>query len=118
MVIHTRMWMTLAFFYQHKDVTKIENVLNKEFENGCKRFVGNRLSIHFGEDKTKYILFNMEKDLPELKIALDNNRIKQSHVAEYLGCYLDTNLSGESMAIKFLKKINAKLQFLSKKLSF
>ena len=42
----------------------------------------------------------------------DNNRIKQFHTLEYLGCYLETNLSEESMAIKPNKKINAKLQFL------
>ena len=106
-----------SIFYQYENVTKIENVLKKEFANVCKWFIDNRLSIHFGEHKTKYILFSVEKDLPELNVAYDNNRIKQSHIAEYFGCYLDTNLSGESMAIKFLKKINTNLEFLSRKLS-
>ena len=31
---------------------------------------------------------------------------------EYRGCYLDANLSEEFMALKPLKKINAKLQML------
>ena len=44
-----------TIFYQHKDVTEIENVLKKE----CVRMVGdNKLLTHFGEDKTKYILFS------------------------------------------------------------
>ena len=43
-------------FCQHKNVTKIRNVLNTEFENVCDWFVDNKLSIHFGEDKTKFIL--------------------------------------------------------------
>ena len=45
---------------------EIENVLNKEFANMCKWFVDNKLSIHFGEDKTKCILFSKEKTRPEL----------------------------------------------------
>ena len=72
--------------------------------------VDNKLSIHFGEYKTKYILFSKEKNLPN--ITYKNNRIKPFNIVEYLGCYLDANLSGESMAMKSLKKINAKSQFL------
>ena len=33
-------------------------------------------------------------------------------MVEYLGCCLDANLSGESMAMKSLRKINTELQFL------
>ena len=61
---------------QHKDVTEIENVLNKEFANICDWFVDNKLSIHFGEDKAKCILFIRDKNLPELNITYNNNRIK------------------------------------------
>ena len=42
---------------QHKDINKIENQLNEDFCNICDWFVDNKLSIHFGEDKTKSILF-------------------------------------------------------------
>ena len=35
---------------QHKHVTEIKNVLNKEFANVCDWFVDNKLSIHFGEN--------------------------------------------------------------------
>ena len=37
----------MTFLYQHKDVTEIENVLNNKFGSVCKRFVDNRLSVHF-----------------------------------------------------------------------
>ena len=37
---------------------------------------------------------------------------------EYIGCCLDTNLSGKSMTMKFLRKINTKLQFLYRMLVF
>ena len=42
-----------------------------------------------------------------VNITYDNNRIKQFHKVEYLGCYLDANLSEEPMAMKSLKRINA-----------
>ena len=41
-----------CIYYQHRDIQKIENVLNKEFSSLCEWFIDNKLSIHFGEDKT------------------------------------------------------------------
>ena len=38
---------------QHNDIKKIEIELNKNFSLICDWFVDNKLSIHFGEDKTK-----------------------------------------------------------------
>ena len=56
--------------------------------------------------------FQYRKNLPELNITFDNNRIKQFHMVEHLNCYLGTNLSGESIVMKSVKMINTKLQFL------
>ena len=42
---------------QHKDIYKIENQLNEDFCHICDWFVDNKLSTHFGEDKTKSLLF-------------------------------------------------------------
>ena len=42
---------------QHKDFNEIEKQLNIDFSNICDWFVDNKLSIHFGGDKTKSILF-------------------------------------------------------------
>ena len=53
--------------------TKIENVFNKEFANVRDWFVDDKLSIYFGEDKTRYILFSSDKNLPELNITYNNN---------------------------------------------
>ena len=93
--IHTYLYADdTSIFYKHKDVEEIENVLNKEFANVCEWFVGNKLSIHFGEDKTKCMLFSKDKNLPALNIMYENNTIKQFNIVEYLGCYLETNLSG------------------------
>ena len=45
-----------CLIFQHKDVKEIEKVLNQNFSDLCDWFVDNKLSIHFGEDKTKCVL--------------------------------------------------------------
>ena len=52
------------------------------------------------------------KSPPKLSISYGDYSLKQHNTLEYLGCYLDSNLSGESMARRVLKKINTKLNFL------
>ena len=79
------------------------------------RFVDNKLSIHFGEDKTKSILFspkNQRINADPLVITRDNVTLKQFLTVEYIGCLLDETLSGREMALKVLAKINGKLKFL------
>ena len=46
-----------CFVCQDKDINKIKNQLNEVFCNVCHWFVDNKLSIHFGEDNTKSVLF-------------------------------------------------------------
>ena len=46
-----------CLIFQHKDIVEIERVLNENFSKLCEWFVDNKLSINFGEDKTKSILF-------------------------------------------------------------
>ena len=48
----------------------------------------------------------------EINISFPGHSIKQHETVEYLGCQLDFKLSGEAMASKVLKEINAKLKFL------
>ena len=42
---------------QHEDFNKTESQLNEEFPNICDLLMDKKLIIHFGEDKTKGILF-------------------------------------------------------------
>ena len=44
---------------QRKDINKIEKQLNKDFHSICHWFVDNKLSIHFGDDKAKSILLQL-----------------------------------------------------------
>ena len=89
-----------CIFYQHEDVEKIENVLNKEFSSLIQWFIDDKLSIRFGEDKTKSILFSNMRDLKETNISFAGHSIKRHETVEYLGCQLDFKLSGEAMASK------------------
>ena len=80
--------------------------------------VENKLSIHFGDDKTKSILFGTKRKLKkedQLNILRGNNKIKQHTSVSYLGCIMDCNLSGNEMATMVLKKVNSKLKFLYRK---
>ena len=104
--------------YQHKYVKAIEQQLNDDFANLCDWFVDNKLSIHFGQDKTKSILFSTKRKVKKgniLNIIYKNIEIKQYSKVSYLGCILDETLSGESMCLKVIEKINSKLRFLYRK---
>ena len=107
--------------YKHKAIKTIEEKLNTDFNTLCDWFVDNKLSIHFGEDKTKSILFspkNLRKRADEIVIKRHDVTLKQFSNVEYLGCLLDTTLSGEEMALKVLKKINGRLRFLYRQVKY
>ena len=110
-----------CLLYQHKEVDKIEQELTKNFSNICEWFLDNKLSIHFGEDKTKSILFatkHRKKKASNLQIKYKDIDIKQHSKVTYLGCIFDESLSGESMALKVINKINGRLKFLYRKNRF
>ena len=110
-----------CLMYQHRDVNEIKKQLSKDFENVCNWFVDNKLSIHFGEDKTKSILFASKRKIKsarKLNVKYKNIKIKQHSQVTYLGCVLDETLCGEPMALKALNKINGKLKFLYRKNKF
>ena len=98
-----------------------ESNLNKNFNSLCDWFVENKLSIHFGDDKTKTIVFGSKRRLrmlDKLDIRRDETKISQCNKIPYLGCILDDNLSGESMASRVLNKVGGRLNFLYRKESF
>ena len=104
-----------CILYQHKDAMQIEKWLNEDFENLCDWFVDNKLSIHFGEDKTKSIHFaskRIVKNIRQLDIKYKDINIKQHLEVTYLGCMLDETMSGEPMTLKVINKINGNLKFL------
>ena len=77
-----------------RDIKTIEDQLNKDFNSFCEWFVDNKLSIHFGEKKTKSILFGTTKRLKSscnLDIRYKDIEIKQHSKVSYLGCILMRN---------------------------
>ena len=67
--------------------------LNFDFNNLCEWFIGNKLSIHSGEDKVKCILFKRgNKSNLSITITQNENAVKQYSEVEYLGCLLHENM--------------------------
>ena len=90
----------LYLMFQHKELEEIEWVLNSDFENICDWFVDNKLSIHFGEDKTKSILFASHckiKTIKKFNMKYQDIEIKQHSQMTYLGSVMDETMSGEPM---------------------
>ena len=107
-----------CLLFQHKELERIKEELTKNFSSICDWFVDNKLSIHFGEAKTKSILFsnkNRETKIGTLDIQHGDVKIKQYSKVTYLGCELDESLWGEAMALKIINKINSRLKFLYRK---
>ena len=74
----------------------------------------NKLSTHFGDDKTKTIFFSQMKSPPKPSILYGDYSLKQHNTVECLGCCLDSNLNGESMA----HRVNTKLSFLWRQINY
>ena len=87
-----------CFLFSDENVSSIEKHLNVDFNSLCEWFIDNKLSIHLGEEKTKYILCKKGK---KRYLAL----------FEYLGCLLDEKMSGESIAKGHYKKLIEKQIF-------
>ena len=93
----------------------------KTLKTFCDWFVDNKLSIHFGEDKTKSIPFASklrEKNTRQLNIKYKDINIKQHSEVTYFGCVLDETVSGEPMPLKVINKISGKLKFPYRKNRF
>ena len=95
--------------------------MNTNIANNCEWFIDNKLSIHFDEDKTKFILSGTNQKLKKgSKLNIDYNdiNIKQHPGVTYLGCILDNAMSGESMALKLQKRLTLNLNCCVEKRDF
>ena len=110
-----------CLIYTGKDIQKIEEQLNSDFTSLCEWFIDNKLSVHFGEEKKKSILFGTKrqlKDQRDLNLKYGDIEIKQHRRVTYLGCILDNILSGGHMAAKVLNTVHNRLKFLYCKQKF
>ena len=77
-----------------------------------------KLSIYFGEDKTKSLFFstkNGKRKIRTFEIQYGVVEIKQYSKVTYLGSELDESLSGEAMTLKVINKISGRFKFIYKK---
>ena len=96
------------------NIKDIEKQLNQDLANILDRFIGNKLSFHFEDDKTKSILFTSKckvKMVPKLDVIYSNIPIKQHFRVIYLNWILDETFLGESMVHKVIRKDNTRLKF-------
>ena len=75
-----------CLIFRDKSIEQIETNLNRNFNTLCDWFLENRLSIHFGEDKTKSILFGRKncKNLKKLDIRrgdINDQTILNGHIS-------------------------------------
>ena len=106
----------ILYRHQDTDIVQLEKQLKEDFEKFCDWFVHNKWKIHFGEDKTKSILFACQRtamNIRQLNTKYKGINIKQYSELTYLGCMLDKMMSGEPMASKIINK--GKSKFLYRK---
>ena len=63
---------------QHRDIKTIEEHLKRDFSTLVDWFVDNRLGVHFGEDKTKSILFSpnhRSKSIGQIDISYKTSKL-------------------------------------------
>ena len=69
-----------CLIFQHKDIKTIEEHLNRNFSALLVWFLDNKLSLNFGEGKTKSILFSSKyrsRTIGQIDISYKDVKIKQ-----------------------------------------
>ena len=87
-------------------MTELEKQLLRDISSLCDWFVDIKLSVHFGQDKAKSVLFGTKHKLRNAKalnIVYNSTEIKHYAKVKYPGCILDQGLSVESMALNVIK---------------
>ncbi len=108
-----------ALLISDKDVGRIQENLGKELCKVRDWLSENKLMLHLG--KTESILFGSKQNLnkvSKLSVRVGDCLISNQTSVNYLGCILDNDLSGVSMAMKVLGKVNARTKFLARHVSF
>ena len=71
-----------CLIYTSKDTKTIEEQLNTDFSSLCGWFIDNKLSVHFGDEKTMFILFGTKWQLKQQRdLNLDMVILKSNNTA-------------------------------------
>lgn len=104
-----------ALVFSHKDKKTVELTLSLELGNVSKWLSRNRLSLHLG--KTESILFGTRVKLnknPGFEVLAGDTAINAKDSVSYLGCVLDSQLSGAGQAQKVITKVNQRVRFMAR----
>lgn len=104
-----------ALVVSHHNKDEVERTLSSELQKVSIWLAENKLSLHLG--KTESILFGSCVKLrrsPGLNIKVGNTEILSKDTVSYLGCVLDSKMTGEGMATRVITKLNQKIKFLAR----
>ena len=102
-----------AIIASNKNEIELRAILQEEFGDWL---LDNKLSLHVA--KTEFIVFGSKPRLHKKElssISLGGQLFPAKPSVTYLGCCLDSNLDGGSMAFKVMSKVNGRSRFLARK---
>ena len=94
-----------AIFYSHKNISTLEEVLNRELVHVSNWLIANKLSLNI--KKSNALLFRTKNQAKSAKInlVLDGIAIEETESAKYLGVILDHKFTYEN----HIKQVKSKL---------
>ena len=102
-----------ALIASGNDPKIISNTLTLNLKTCNQWFIDNQLTIH--PEKTEAI-FGTNRKLKKsnglFKVFFNGKEIATKTHVKYLGCILDCDMSGKSMAQSVIRKINSRIKFL------
>ena len=108
-----------ALLVSHQDKGVVEKTLSQELLKISSWLVDNRLSLHLG--KTEAIVFGSNVKLrksPGFSVMVGEVEVSAKEEVTYLGCILDSKVTGESMALKVVSRVNQRVKFLTRTSKF
>ena len=100
--------------FQHKNIKKLNKIVNKELDEVANWLIDNRLSLNVL--KSKFMLISRQKEIKRRKFRLNIKRKKLEQTAsyKYLGVYFDEKLNWNSHVQQVCQKISKVSGVLSK----
>jgi ribonuclease HI len=101
-------WTSLPKGQEHK-LSKIMHEALSTLSNWCKE---NAMTIN--TEKTFYQIFTLRHKQPTISLQINNKPVVKTHVAKYLGMYLDRKLTWRNHVQKTAEKFKEKLSVLKR----
>ena len=103
--------------YSDKNCENIQEHLNSDLELVGNWFSANNSVVNLKKSKTEYVMFGMHRKTSrssKLDLKINGTQKTESNGYEYLGVYMDKNLSYREYLKKTLKKASSRVRMLSR----